>query len=78
MAQEIKVPDIGDFDAVEVIEVLVAEGDTVSEGSVIALIEAADSGDDAAEAAPDERPVDGMPAETAEVVSLDSFRKSPS
>ena len=25
-AQEIKVPDIGDFDAVEVIEVLVAEG----------------------------------------------------
>src|SRR5699024_703986 len=28
-AQEIKVPDIGDFDAVEVIEVLVAKGDTV-------------------------------------------------
>lgn len=28
-AQEIKVPDIGDFDAVEVIEVLVAEGDAV-------------------------------------------------
>jgi len=29
MAQEIKVPDIGDFDAVEVIEVLVAAGDEV-------------------------------------------------
>lgn len=29
MAQEIKVPDIGDFDAVEIIEVLVAEGDEV-------------------------------------------------
>ena len=29
MAQEIKVPDIGDFDSVEIIEVLVAEGDTV-------------------------------------------------
>src|SRR5699024_6194339 len=28
-AQEIKVPDIGDFDAVEVIEVLVTQGDTV-------------------------------------------------
>src|SRR5699024_11070935 len=28
-AQEIKVPDIGDFDAVEVIELLVAAGDTV-------------------------------------------------
>src|SRR5699024_8920829 len=28
-AQEIKVPDIGDFDAVEVIEVLVSAGDTV-------------------------------------------------
>ena len=27
---EIKVPDIGDFDAVEIIEVLVAEGDTVA------------------------------------------------
>ena len=34
--------------------------------------------DDAPEAATADRPVDGMPAETAEVVSLDSFRKSPS
>ena len=33
---------------------------------------------DAAEAAPADGPVDCMPAETAEVVSLDSFRKSPS
>ena len=40
----------------------------------------ADTGpdDDAPEAAPADRPVDAMPAETAEVVSLDSFRKSPS
>jgi len=30
-AQEIKVPDIGDFDAVEVIEVLVAKGDEVEQ-----------------------------------------------
>ena len=82
-AQEIKVPDIGDFDSVEVIEVLVSkgdtieqeqplitlesdkatlevpstiagkitemkvsEGDTVSEGDVIALVEAADEDDD--------------------------------
>ena len=36
------------------------------------------SDNDASEAAPDERPEDGMTAETAEVVSLDSFRKSPS
>ena len=82
-AQEIKAPDIGDFDSVEVIEVLVSkgdtieqeqpiitlesdkatlevpstiagkitemkvsEGDTVSEGDVIALVEAAEEGDD--------------------------------
>ena len=38
----------------------------------------AGSDDDAPEAAPADGPVDGMPAETAEVVSLDSFRKSPS
>ncbi|VFR16587.1 Dihydrolipoamide dehydrogenase of pyruvate dehydrogenase complex [plant metagenome] len=35
---EIKVPDIGDFDAVEVIEVLVAEGDTIkAEQSLITV-----------------------------------------
>ncbi|MER1967222.1 dihydrolipoyllysine-residue acetyltransferase [Castellaniella sp. GW247-6E4] len=35
---EIKVPDIGDFDAVEVIEVLVAEGDTIeTEQSLITV-----------------------------------------
>jgi tetrahydromethanopterin S-methyltransferase subunit B len=28
---EIKIPDIGDFDEVEVIEVLVAEGDQIAE-----------------------------------------------
>ena len=93
MAQEIKVPDIGDFDAVEVIEVLVAEGDTVekeqalitlesdkatlevpspsagkitglkiaegdsvSEGDVIAMIEAAEESDSDASAAKDDKP----------------------
>ncbi len=39
MAQEIKVPDIGDFDAVEVIEVLVAEGDTVEEEQALITLE---------------------------------------
>lgn len=35
---EIKVPDIGDFDAVEVIEVLIKAGDTVApEQSLIVL-----------------------------------------
>ncbi|MCP1673320.1 dihydrolipoamide dehydrogenase [Natronocella acetinitrilica] len=37
-SKEIKVPDIGDFDAVDIIEVLVAEGDTVEpEQSLITL-----------------------------------------
>ncbi len=39
MAQEIKVPDIGDFDAVEVIEVLVAEGDTVEKEQALITLE---------------------------------------
>ena len=38
-AQEIKVPDIGDFDAVEVIEVLVAEGDTVEKEQPLITLE---------------------------------------
>jgi len=38
-AQEIKVPDIGDFDAVEVIEVLVAEGDTVEKEQALITLE---------------------------------------
>ena len=36
---EIKVPNIGDFDAVEVIEVLVAEGDTVKEEQSLITVE---------------------------------------
>ena len=36
---EIKVPDIGDFDAVEIIEVLVAEGDSVDENQDIITLE---------------------------------------
>jgi len=37
-AKEVRVPDIGDFDAVDIIEVLVAEGDTVeAEQSLITL-----------------------------------------
>ena len=39
MAQEIKVPDIGDFDSVEIIEVLVAEGDTVEEEQPLITLE---------------------------------------
>ena len=39
MAEEIKVPDIGDFDEVEVIEVLVAVGDTVSQEDPLISLE---------------------------------------
>jgi dihydrolipoamide dehydrogenase len=39
MAQEIKVPDIGDFDEVEVIEVLVAAGDEVEEEQALITLE---------------------------------------
>ena len=38
-AQEIKVPDIGDFDEVEVIEVLVSEGDEVEEEQPLITLE---------------------------------------
>jgi len=38
-AQEIKVPDIGDFDAVEVIEVLVSEGDEVEQEQPLITLE---------------------------------------
>ncbi|WP_423821190.1 dihydrolipoyllysine-residue acetyltransferase [Salinisphaera sp. SPP-AMP-43] len=38
-AQEIKVPDIGDFDSVEVIEVLVSEGDTVEQEQPLITLE---------------------------------------
>ena len=36
---EVKVPDIGDFDAVEIIEVLVSEGEEVSENQDIITLE---------------------------------------
>ena len=36
---EIKVPDIGDFDAVEVIEVLVSVGDQVEENQDILVVQ---------------------------------------
>ena len=36
---EVHVPDIGDFDAVEVIEVLVAAGDTIAEEDSIITVE---------------------------------------
>ena len=39
MAQEIKVPDIGDFDSVEIIEVLVAQGDTVEQEQPLITLE---------------------------------------
>lgn len=38
-AQEIKVPDIGDFDSVEVIEVLVSEGDTIEQEQPLITLE---------------------------------------
>ena len=39
MSQEIKVPDIGDFDAVEIIEVLVSAGDTVDAEQALLVLE---------------------------------------
>ncbi len=36
---QIKIPDIGDFDAVEVIEVLVAQGDSVSQEQALIVLE---------------------------------------
>jgi len=39
MAEDIKVPDIGDFDAVEIIEVLVAEGDTIEAEQALITLE---------------------------------------
>ena len=36
---EVKVPDIGDFDAVEVIEVLVKPGDTVEQEQSLIVLE---------------------------------------
>ena len=36
---EVRVPDIGDFDAVEIIEVLVAEGDTVAKEDGLVVLE---------------------------------------
>lgn len=39
MSNEIKVPDIGDFDAVEVIEVLVAKGDSVEVDQALITLE---------------------------------------
>ena len=37
--QTVKLPDIGDFDEVEVIEVLVAEGDTITEETSLITVE---------------------------------------
>ena len=37
--EQIKIPDIGDFDAVEVIEVLISEGDTVAEDDSLLTLE---------------------------------------
>ncbi|ESH98408.1 dihydrolipoyllysine acetyltransferase, partial [Cupriavidus sp. HPC(L)] len=36
---EVKVPDIGDFDAVEVIEVLVKPGDTIEQEQSLIVLE---------------------------------------
>lgn len=39
MAQEIRVPDIGDFDSVEIIEILVSAGDEVAAESALIVLE---------------------------------------
>lgn len=39
MAREVKVPDIGDFDEVDVVEVLVQEGDTVAKDQALITLE---------------------------------------
>jgi pyruvate/2-oxoglutarate dehydrogenase complex dihydrolipoamide acyltransferase (E2) component len=39
MAQNISVPDIGDFDSVEIIEVLIKVGDQVNENDPIVTLE---------------------------------------
>ena len=39
MSLEVKVPDIGDFDAVPVIEILVAVGDEVQEETPLVVLE---------------------------------------
>ena len=39
MSNEIRVPDIGDFDAVDVIEVLIKAGDSVENGQSVLVLE---------------------------------------
>ncbi len=39
MIKEIKLPDIGDFDAVEIIEILVSPGDTVEKEQSLLTLE---------------------------------------
>ena len=39
MSNEIRVPDIGDFDAVDVIEVLIKPGDSVENGQSVIVLE---------------------------------------
>ena len=39
MSNEIRIPDIGDFDAVDVIEVLIKAGDTVEVGQSVLVLE---------------------------------------
>ena len=39
MSELIKIPNIGDFDSVEIIEVLVKEGDTINKGDPIITLE---------------------------------------
>jgi pyruvate dehydrogenase E2 component (dihydrolipoamide acetyltransferase) len=69
---EVKVPDIGDFKDVPVIEILVKVGDAIGEGSVVLLLEAA-----AAETAPapasvpaPAAPAKAAPSPAASVASL--------
>ena len=39
MAREISVPDIGDFENVEIIEILIKPGDTINKNDTVATLE---------------------------------------
>jgi pyruvate dehydrogenase E2 component (dihydrolipoamide acetyltransferase) len=73
--KEARVPDIGGYDDVPVIELLVAVGDTVSEGSVVAIIEPAGEAAAAAPAAPAAPPRAEPAAPQATTVAAETATK---
>ncbi|CAH2785500.1 MAG: Dihydrolipoamide acetyltransferase component of pyruvate dehydrogenase complex (EC [uncultured Caballeronia sp.] len=70
-AIEVKVPDIGDYTDIPVIEVLVKVGDNVSEGALIVVLEAAESGTAAAPKAA-EKPAEAPAQEKAPALAASS------